>query len=378
MHIYPISNGLQYEGGVLRTACTETISQPCIVSSCQASRKDAATYKMNKEIEMSTSHKQIEDKIKYYGDEITKVQTQIDSLTSIKESLSDYRDTYETRLSELIERERKAEELKEQARLDKEARARATIAEQVASLSPERLVDLLVEQGLSQIGPKPDSARIILTEAYDTLAMSYWIKGDETRAAGTWDNIFDIQLNEKFIAVPTGDGKYRAVTGMCAVGALAMARAMQDGQPVEEWSSLMSRDRSAAIAAEALAWAIWQNEDYAKSIELGSKVASVITSWNDSPEREKDQVLETWKHALDNCPFLDMGDEDSLYHLWMDGVYFNHRYASEAEAQAALKRIQDKTPKGLFEQRVVSSFGGSYGVPEVRKVPLPAATYAKV
>lgn len=376
-------NGTQLESdGVVRVPCGFTPStSTCGDQSCIKNRAREADNIIKREIANVNDIASVKNTIEGYDKQIKQAAAEIKKQQTLIDICTNYKKDYQTKLEslEVAEKERKAKQQK--LREEKEAKARATIAEQIASLSPERLADLLVEQGLTQIGPKPDSARVILTEAYDTLAASFWIKSDETRSLSSYyDSPLDLPTDVKAIAVKAGDGKYKAVTGMCAVGALAMARAMMDDEPVQEWGNLVAVDRSARIAAEALAWAILQEERYTGEIDPTTKVTSVITYWNDQPERDKDEVLATWNKAITECSFLDMGEDSTLYRLRTEFTPLNYPFTSAEEAAASLQRLKDNKPETPWEKRVRfvyaenAVFNGLY----VTEYKLPQPLVAKV
>lgn len=155
------------------------------------------------------------------------------------------------------------------------------------------------------------NAKAILQEALDTIKATYWITGTEftlipisdwEAANKSIDATLDLETSNwgtNFYEVDTAKAK---VSGVCSIGALALANCTLYNEPLQSWDIMSSWDLETWKAGAALAMAILT--EFPRRYADESDPGAVIASWNDDPGRTREEIVASFEKALDN-PLLN-------------------------------------------------------------------------
>lgn len=201
------------------------------------------------------------------------------------------------------------------------------------------------------------NAKDILVEALATIKATFWVQGEEfSIAAGTvlsWnqdkrDYDYDFtswdQIEKAFVIdadkAPGHCGQQinpktrkLKVTGVCSIGAIALANVTLYDEPLSAWHAIAERDIETWKAAAAVAMAIQESDPNWCSGELPG---NCIASWNDAEDRTREQVIDSFERALQN-PLLDSpAPVEILRQLDWGPTSLRLWFADEEAAQAFL------------------------------------------
>jgi hypothetical protein len=196
-------------------------------------------------------------------------------------------------------------------------------------------------------------AKAIVAEALDTIRATFWVQGDEFHFAwGQYNTITggydfeDWDAVEKAILVDAREGamltdgvinkdaKKAKVTGVCSIGALALANVTLYDEPLQAWDSIVDRDLETWKAGAAVAMAIHTEfPDWYSGESIGSSIAS----WNDDTERTREEIIAAFERALES-PLLAAQHPVWLTkeNHWGATIIIRVYFADEAAAQAFL------------------------------------------
>lgn len=159
------------------------------------------------------------------------------------------------------------------------------------------------------------SAHAILAEARETIEITYWVQSKEYQFAN-WEDVVnlpkhkEVSLHVEFDpdhdeyededVIKTSDKGERkaAITGVCSLGAIALATYTLYDVPLQEYSNMQQRDPATAMANALLNDAICHMEPYYMS-GYGTD-GEIVATWNDESGRTREEVLELFDKALAN------------------------------------------------------------------------------
>lgn len=205
------------------------------------------------------------------------------------------------------------------------------------------------------------TAKAILQEALDTIKATFWIKAAEFHWA------YSEEEPLKCIAVTVGEGfdtseeniddegKGR-VTGVCSIGALALANVTLWESPLESWDTISTRDPLTYAAGAALVEAILDKEPY-WALDYHT-VGGLIAAWNDNDDTTREDVVDAFTRALES-PLLAPENTE----LWGVDYQSNHseevrypvnplHFASEEAAQEFITKVQEAPVKDVNKEDV--------------------------
>jgi hypothetical protein len=187
------------------------------------------------------------------------------------------------------------------------------------------------------VATKLDAAEI-LSQAVDTIKATYWIQNDEVE-----HDAYGISINPEFGAPPKwwklgmdtkklaralakdleipklkvlsveeddteGWTQINYITGVCSIGAMALAEAVTKNEHLTEFHYLYNNDWEHHIAARALASAVHPQVLQERHIDddwgFPQTAPSFIAGWNDKVGRKKSDVVKAFNQAIID-PMLD-------------------------------------------------------------------------
>lgn len=150
--------------------------------------------------------------------------------------------------------------------------------------------------------PEP-TAKQLLAEALDTIEASYWIRA-ALFAASAPDKVgeakhklVDVTYNSDISTRHMVDGK-TAITGVCSLGAMALAECLLGARPLTGWESIRDRSLEARKAEMLLVNAI--AELFPGHWGYGTEPNEIIINFNDHSSRERDDVIAVFRHAMES------------------------------------------------------------------------------
>lgn len=183
----------------------------------------------------------------------------------------------------------------------------------------------------------------ILQESLDTIMATYWIKGDgftfEPWALADGPKIIKAQMSDKWSGgYVTGPEHQVKITGVCSIGALALATYTLYDEPLDSFTRVSERDPMTWAAAAALVACM--TPDWYRSI---SDIASAIAEWNDNELRTREEVIDLFKRAIEH----PLATADTIYGIeikWSDNMtacqLAGFNFASEAEANEFIEGLE--------------------------------------
>lgn len=225
----------------------------------------------------------------------------------------------------------------------------------------------------------------LMEEALDTIKATFWVQNAEylfaeAEEAGynsdydTYEYDWsDWETVNKFISAGISDdyrydldeadnkikdGKAK-VTGVCSIGALALAEVTLYDQPLQPFESRASWDLPLYLTGVALAKVIWNSESY--RYVKGQNPSYTIASWNDTEGRTRDEVIEAFEKALKD-PLLQCEKDNVPFEIIRRGAIGEVRttfwiFATETEAQAFLDDegsvLNQRYPDNEYEIRLM-------------------------
>lgn len=207
-------------------------------------------------------------------------------------------------------------------------------------------------------------SKLILEQARDTLAMTYWCTGAEfvgrVYDEDELEQVMPASLPSKFIKARVGLGgdtnkRYRLIESVCSIGAMSLARHMDMNTPIQEFGSYESADWDSFRAALVLLRCIVDSDQY--PVELNERPSSGIASWNDSKsqfsETDRGEVIAMFDKAAEH-PLVKA---DSLWVLQLPDTSnqpFYVAFGSEKEAQEGLdEAIKAYEAKPSIDEREI-------------------------
>lgn len=219
------------------------------------------------------------------------------------------------------------------------------------------------------------SAKAILTEALDTIKATFWVAGKEfalAQAEAEWNETtkdYDYdwkpweEISKAFVIDVGDDGPFESykqvndgkvkITGVCSIGALALANVTLYDEPISHWEDICGYDPHTFLAGAVLANEIVK-DGLARPVEgeeghdpfnphinwreNRNENGSIIAAWNDYPGRTREQVIEMFDRALAS-PLLtaeqiygivysgSLMHSSQTYHV--QGVYFPSQQEAE-------------------------------------------------
>lgn len=199
------------------------------------------------------------------------------------------------------------------------------------------------------------SVKDILVQARDDIAITYWVQNKEFDY-GNWDYIDELpkyrevkvekNVDDAVVKDATVDADGRitsgkaAITGVCSIGAVALATMTLYDVPLDDYSSIAERDPYTRAAAHILAAAITAKEP--EYVGYDSE-AELIATWNDYNGRTRDEVLDVFDDAIKH-PLV------AAEELW--GIRCAHNdpingivFATEHEAEQFAELVNSETDK---------------------------------
>lgn len=200
------------------------------------------------------------------------------------------------------------------------------------------------------------SVKDILVQARDDIAITYWVQNKEFDY-GNWDYIDSLpkyrevkveHYNDGDVRTKeTTEGKKAAITGVCSIGAVALATMTLYDVPLSQYSDIAERDGYTKAAGHILAAAIvetdgpgWMGYD---------NEAELIATWNDYNGRTRDQVLAVFDAAIKH-PLIEAtelwGIRSGAWGEPIHGILFG----SLQEAREFCDLVSDETRRFLQVQ----------------------------
>ena len=256
------------------------------------------------------------------------------------------------------------EERKRRAAERREA-ARERLHRQILDLSPNQLVEALLDNGVTCLGAGLITAYDLVKESAEIFERTFWTTGTEIKSYGLWSSLEELEANapEKHLAVQAHDGQYMAVTSLCSVGAIGLVRAMkaQGSDPASvaarsTYGDLFQYDWPTRIAAEATAMAMREKAEFANGTFEKSATDSII-SLNDSYMSRED-VIEAFKAALDN-PLLDAKELWGITSMEEGDPLPHPRFGSKEEAENWIRHFSEGVDLGITGQKVRWWYGST-------------------
>lgn len=149
------------------------------------------------------------------------------------------------------------------------------------------------------------NAKDILAESLATIQATFWVQHVEAKFAAIdlWDDI-----DKGIIASPDENAGYAnlhfftdddhdnkvKVTGVCSIGAIALANVTLYDEPLDSFSSIAMRDIETWKAAQALAQVIVEGEPGFLDEDSGATIAN----WNDFHGRTREEIVAAFEKAL--------------------------------------------------------------------------------
>lgn len=146
---------------------------------------------------------------------------------------------------------------------------------------------------------QPLTAPVMLQEAGEMIAATFWVQAEEidyssVEAFGNGtgrfgDDLHNFLTDYKHLRLTCGvepeDSDILVVTGVCSIGAMALAcvshQPMSEREGILEFSKLAQRDKVCRQAAEALRAVIVRESEAYRGAGYDQDAANVIASWND-------------------------------------------------------------------------------------------------
>jgi hypothetical protein len=240
-----------------------------------------------------------------------------------------------------LERERKTRELNKER-----------LTEQLSKVSHAELVEILLDKGLTCLGEDLLTGFDILTESLDILERTFWVVGSEFANLDTVGDSDEISW-DKYLSVPDDKGNLQVTTGVCSIGALALAKSLHDVKTqghstLDSYDNVSTYDWPTMVSGRVLANGIMEllGEQGALSqleYQAGQGHRDLIIWFNDTynggGQRSQDDgranVVAAWKKALDN----PASRSDELWG-WSTGNYRHFLFGSQEEAMAFYKTLE--------------------------------------
>lgn len=154
-----------------------------------------------------------------------------------------------------------------------------------------------------------NGARAILLEALDTIEATFWVRNEEFKFASLADvEPDDPSAHVKVAPVGGPDDQYSwrrdvvdgklGVTGVCSVGAVALARSTLYGTPLGAYDTCAAVDPRVRGAGCVLADTIVRRD--VKHMVDCTEEAGMIASWNDQVGVTRTDVVATFRAALES------------------------------------------------------------------------------
>jgi hypothetical protein len=203
--------------------------------------------------------------------------------------------------------------------------------------------------------PKAHNAKDILQEALDTIQATFWIQGDEFNfvyatyvGAGSESRWDEWEKVNKAILAELGDGFTHGglvnpttdkakITGVCSIGALALANVTLYNEPLASWDAISGWDLETWKAGAALVSAIYEGNTEADWYDMDN-LGTTIARWNDYTQRTREEVIDVFTKALKD-PMLTATVPVEILYRGSSGEYTYSTklyFPDEAAAQAFL------------------------------------------
>lgn len=209
------------------------------------------------------------------------------------------------------------------------------------------------------------SAHAILAEARETIEITYWVQSKEYEFAN-WEDVVNLPKHKEVTlhvhfdpdhdeyedddVIKTSDKGERkaAITGVCSLGAIALATYTLYDVPLAEYSNMQDRDPYTALANALLNDAICRMEpDYLNGYGLGGEI---VATWNDETGRTREEVLALFDKALDN----PIAKKDEAWHIGFS-YYGGYKevpllFVTEQEAKDYATLVMAETQKYIQDE----------------------------
>lgn len=208
------------------------------------------------------------------------------------------------------------------------------------------------------------STLAILKQAREDIAITYWIQNKEFDY-GNWDVIESLPKYKEVNVVDYNDGdtrtketkdgkKVAAVTGVCSIGAVALATMTLYDVPLDTYSQIASFDQHTKAAGHLLADVV-ARQDPGYSVGADTE-GETIANWNDAGDRTREQVLAAFDkaiaHPLIEAEVLWGLSTPDMYSV---GYYCALLFTTEQEAQSFADKLNKSAEDMLSDKNYASN-----------------------